>query len=185
MGRPRRRSCRQAHRCGVKRAALGHDGPFGAINVAKADEAGFFSEDDVRLVELFAQAAAAALEAADMRRQSEELALRQEQARLAGELHDGVVQDLASLLLRADLCQQTIGATHAQVSAQLEAISQGLQKAIRAARATIGALRSPDWGDCLLEEALRAQVVQFEAHTGIPCPVSCRGRCLRAPCRGS
>jgi two-component system, NarL family, sensor kinase len=147
---------------------LGQNGPFGAIVVAKRDEAGVFTEDDVHLVELFAQAAAAALEAADARRRSEELALRQEQARLAGDLHDGIAQDLASLLLRADLCQQTIGPAQAETSAQLEAISRGLQKAIRDARATIWALRNPDWGDCLLEESLRAQIVQFEAQTGIP-----------------
>jgi two-component system sensor histidine kinase DegS len=39
---------------------------------------------------------------------------------------------------------------------------------IRGARATIWALRNPEWGDCLLEEALRLQIVQFEAQTGIP-----------------
>lgn len=147
---------------------LGHTGPFGAINVARRDEAGVFTEDDVRLVELFAQAAAAVLEAADARRKAEELALRQEQARLAGELHDGIAQDLASLLLRADLCQQSFGRANPQVAAQLEAISRGLQKGIRDARATIWALRNPEWGDCLLEESLRAQIVQFEAQTGIP-----------------
>jgi signal transduction histidine kinase len=159
---------------------LGHNGPFGAINVAKLDEAGVFTEHDVRLVELFAQAAVAVLEAADARQQSEELALRQEQARLAGELHDGIAQDLASLLLRADLCQQTIGSANPQVFAQLEAISRGLQKAIRDARATIWALRNPEWGDCLLEESLRAQIVQFEAQTGIPVQYSIEGEaCAR------
>ncbi len=154
---------------------LGHTGPFGAINVAKRDEAGVFTEDDVHLVELFARAAAAVLEAADARHKAEELALRQEQARLAGELHDGIAQDLASLLLRADLCQQTIGPANAGASAQLEAISRGLQKAIRDARATIWALRNPEWGDCLLEESLRAQIVQFEAQTGIPVQYSIEG----------
>ena len=154
---------------------LGHTGPFGAINVAKRDEAGVFTEDDVHLVELFARAAAAVLEAADARRKAEELARRQEQARLAGELHDGIAQDLASLLLRADLCQQTIGPANASASAQLEAISRGLQKAIRDARATIWALRNPEWGDCLLEESLRAQIVQFEAQTGIPVQYSIEG----------
>ena len=154
---------------------LGQNGPFGAIIVAKRDEAGVFTEDDVHLVELFAQAAVAILEAADTRRKAEELALRQEQARLAGELHDGIAQDLASLLLRADLCQQTIGPANAEASAQLEAISRGLQKAIRDARATIWTLRNPEWGDCLLEESLRAQIVQFEAQTGIPVQYSIEG----------
>ena len=145
----------------------GGAGPFGALQITRTAAPLTFSEDDIHLVELFARAAAAILEAAQVRKQAAELALRQEQARLAGELHDGIAQDLAALLLRADLCQQTIGPANAQASAQLEAISRGLQKAIWDARATIWALRNSEWGDCLLEESLRAQIVQFEAQTGV------------------
>ena len=153
----------------------GGAGPFGALQITRTGRATHLLRRRHSPGRAIRSAAAAILEAAQVRKQAAELALRQEQARLAGELHDGIAQDLASLLLRADLCQQTIGPANASASAQLEAISRGLQKAIRDARATIWALRNPEWGDCLLEESLRAQIVQFEAQTGIPVQYSIEG----------
>ena len=71
-------------------------------------------------------------------------------------------------MLRADLCQTLAGGGNAALRANLEAISTGLQRCIRDARATIFALRQPDSGTCSLEGNLAAQASQFESQTHIP-----------------
>ena len=127
-----------------------------------------FTEDEVQILSLLAQQASAALEIQASLGRATELALHEERARLARDLHDGLAQDLASLLLRADLCQTLAGGGNAALRANLEAISTGLQRCIRDARATIFALRQPDSGTCSLEGNLAAQASQFESQTHIP-----------------
>ena len=138
--------------------------------LAVSDQAGRrrFTEDDVQTLTLFAQQAAAVLTGRQNRRQAEALALQSERARLACDLHDGLAQDLAALLLHADACQARLGEGHEALAGQLEAISVGLQRAIRDARATIFALRSGDVESCSLEDGLRGQAAHFESQTGVP-----------------
>ena len=135
----------------------GGAGPFGALNVTRTGAPLTFSEDDIHLVELFARAAAAILEAAQVRKQAAASALAEERTRLARDLHDGLAQDLAALLLRADACQALLGEGNEALHGQLETISVGLQRTIRDARATIFALRPAEQEDCSLEDGLRAE----------------------------
>ena len=138
--------------------------------LAVSDQAGRrrFTEDDVQTLTLFAQQAAAVLTERQNRHQAEALALHSERARLARDLHDGLAQDLAALLLRADLCQALRPEEGAALQAHLEAISTGLQRCIRDARSTILALRPAECEACSLEDGLRAQGSQFEDQTHIP-----------------
>ena len=146
----------------------GGAGPFGALNVTRTGAPLTFSEDDIHLVELFARAAAALLEAAQVRKQAAASALAEERTRLARDLHDGLAQDLAALLLRADACQALLGEGNEALHGQLETISVGLQRTIRDARATIFALRPAEQEDCSLEDGLRAAAVRFEGQTRVP-----------------
>jgi|GEM_PF-2778307 len=127
-----------------------------------------FTEDDVQTLEIFAQLVTVVQETLRGRRQAQELALTQQRNRLAGDLHDGLAQDLPALLLRADGCQALLGEGNGALRGQLEAISVGLQRAIRDARATIFALRFADLTDCSLHDALAVQVSRFQSRTGIP-----------------
>ena len=139
-----------------------------------------FTEDDVQTLTLFAQQAAAILENLRNQRLSAVLALQAERDRLARDLHDGLAQDLAALLLRADACQALLEEGNAALRDRLEAISVGLQRAIRDARATIFALRSSDLESCSLEDGLRAQAVRFETQTRVPVGFSVVGAdCLQ------
>jgi two-component system sensor histidine kinase DegS len=104
-----------------------------------------------------------------------ELALHEEHARLARDLHDGLAQDLASLLLRADLCQTLADPGSVDLRANLEAISTGIQHCIRDARATIFALQSAEQEACSLEDGLRAAAVRFEGQTRVPVDFSMIG----------
>ena len=110
---------------------------IGALTVSDDTPGRRFTEDDAQTLSLFAQQAALILEGARRRQQERELALNAERTRLARDLHDGLAQDLAALLLRADACQSLLGEGDEALRDQLEAISVGLQQAIRDARATI------------------------------------------------
>ena len=139
-----------------------------------------FTQDDAQTLSLFAQQAATALEGVRRRQQEGVIALNAERARLAHDLHDGLAQDLAALLLRADACQALLGEGNEALRGQLEIISVGLQRTIRDARATIFALRSGDLEGCSLENGLRAEAVRFERQTGVPVAFSMIG----ADCQG-
>lgn len=141
---------------------------------AGAGAANAFTEDDLQTLGLFAEMAAAALERTRAREKAAALALSNERARVARELHDGLTQDLAALLLRADLCL-ALSAQDARLQEQLNHISEGLQRCIREARATIFALREPEARSLNLVEAIRAQVARFEARVHISPEISVRG----------
>jgi len=143
------------------------DRPAGVLAVEDAPGR-HFTEDDVQTLELFAQLATVLQETLLGRQRAQALALVKERSRLARDLHDGLVQDLAALLLRADACQALLGEGDEALRGPLEAISVGLQRAIRDARASIFALRSADQAGCSLQDALAAQAAQFQSQTGVP-----------------
>lgn len=144
-----------------------------AGTLSVVNPAASFTEVDVQTLMLLGQQAAASLERTRLRQQAAALALSEERARVARELHDGLAQDLASLLLRADLCQETIPAELPQIRAELDGICQGLQRAIRDARASIFTLRSARGGN--LEDDLQAILKRFEEQTGIHTQVCITG----------
>ncbi len=137
-----------------------------------------FSEDDVQTLMLFAQMVSRVLEGQMSLRRAETLALQTERIRLANDLHDGLAQDLAALLLRADMAQGLLPPGDSPLRQQLELLSQGLQRSIRDARASIFALRASA-GACGLENGLRALAQRFQAETQIPTQLTVNGE----PCR--
>ncbi|MCX6032955.1 MAG: GAF domain-containing sensor histidine kinase [Chloroflexi bacterium] len=141
---------------------------IGVLGLAADDPARHFSDDDVQTLTLLAQQAAAALARVRARTQADELGVRAEQTRLAHDLHDGLAQDLAALLLRLDACLDQVRPDQPELAATLEAVSQGLQHSIRDARATILALRALDLVGRNLPDALRSLIGRFEANSGLP-----------------
>lgn len=154
---------------------LTQDRILGVLTIS--DQAGSrqFTEDDVQTLVLFAQQAAAVLAEQLSRRQAEALVLYEERARLARDLHDGLAQDLASLLMRAELCQALAGDAEDDLRANLEIISVGLQRAIREARSTILALRASTPTACDLEADVRNLAAAFAAQTHMPVQVEAIG----------
>lgn len=67
---------------------------FGALTVAKLQKRGIFADGDRRVVELFANQAAVALEYSRVREELRRLAVVEDRERIGRELHDGVIQSL-------------------------------------------------------------------------------------------
>ncbi len=112
----------------------------GAVLVMRVDTLPFTSTD-LELAEGFAGQAALALELAESRREQQQLAVMEDRARIARDLHDHVVQKLfaAGLTLQA-----TMGAVRdPAVRSRLEDTIGQLDDAIRSIRTSIFELQSP------------------------------------------
>ena len=63
-----------------------------------------FAREDMEFLLLVVGQAAAAFEAARLQAKAEEVAVLEERARIARDLHDGFIQSLAGIDLRAEAC---------------------------------------------------------------------------------
>jgi signal transduction histidine kinase len=81
---------------------------IGVINIL--DKPGEVSQEDERIIDLFADQAAIIIEHIRLQEQAEQLAVLQERQRLARELHDSVTQALYSVTLYADAARMAFSA---------------------------------------------------------------------------
>ncbi|NIW46383.1 MAG: GAF domain-containing protein, partial [Gammaproteobacteria bacterium] len=82
------------------------DSNIGVIDVV--NKPGRFTEDDIRIMGLFADQAAIAIENARLHKQAERLAVVEERQRLARDLHDSVTQSLYSASLYVNAVQRAL-----------------------------------------------------------------------------
>lgn len=127
-----------------------------------------FTDDDIQTVELLAQAAGAILEKVYGRRQQQSLTILNERARLARELHDGLAQNLASLLLKAELCHDLAREGDPGLPNELDQLADGIQRAVRETRAAIASLHDSPSTTARLLKALGLLAARFEEQTGQP-----------------
>lgn len=137
---------RRAHRPAVRAGRLGpillvplrlHGEPIGTLTVANQVGGRGFDEEDVRLVESFAEQASLGLEYGRAQRQLQRLSVVEDRERIAKELHDGVVQ----ALLAVGLSLQGTAAIVAESRA-----AQRLQEAVNEIDRVIGDLRTYIFG---------------------------------------
>ena len=102
--------------------------------------------------------------AIERQRRSEAEAIDEERRRIAGEMHDGVAQDMAALRLKAALWHDSVGGDSAQMHAALDELKQVLDGAILKIRRAIFALRPVALDEVGFFLALRRFVTDFENH---------------------
>jgi two-component system, NarL family, sensor histidine kinase YdfH len=105
--------------------------------------------------------------------QVEDLTLANERQRMARELHDTLAQGLAGLVLQLEAIDSHLSRGN---PARAQAITQQAMDRARSTladvRRAIDDLRSADLPDIDLETAVREEVGQFTAATGIPCDLT-------------
>jgi signal transduction histidine kinase len=154
--------------------------PAGVLAIGDDPDARQFTEDDIQTVELLAQTAGAILERIHGRGQEELLTIHRERARLARELHDGLAQNLASMLLKAELCCDLAADASGELQRRLDGLAEGLQQAVRETRAAIASLHeAPSDGERLMD-ALSLLAARFESQTGVPVALSWEGQAHRS-----
>jgi signal transduction histidine kinase len=99
---------------------------IGVINIL--DKPGEMTQEDMRIIDLFADQAAMIIEHVRLQHQSEQLAVLEERQRLARELHDSVTQALYSVTLYADAARMAFSAK------KWEALETNLQEVRNMAR---------------------------------------------------
>ncbi len=101
-----------------------------------------FAREDMEFLLLVVGQAAAAFEAARLQAKAEEVAVLEERARIARDLHDGFIQSLAGIDLRAEACLKLIERDPARVPRELAELQQTVERGYREVRHYLNVLRS-------------------------------------------
>jgi signal transduction histidine kinase len=119
-----------------------------------------FDESDLETLETLAFQIASAIEHARLLRKTRELAIVDERTRLARDMHDGVAQNLAYLLIQVDRCLNMVN-EDSKLGKQLDQISLLLTRNIEEIRRNIFDLRPVDLEGRSLLEILEDFVAEF------------------------
>lgn len=139
----------------------------GGLWVARIEARPFTSEDVIGL-ERLADQAVIALEHASMTTQLQSLAVTEERARIAREMHDGLAQVLGYLSLQLQTLEAYVRqGSCEQALAEIGQARMHIQEAQADVRENILSLRTTLSGDVGLIPALRQYVEEFSVQTGI------------------
>ncbi|MFN2322831.1 MAG: histidine kinase [Trueperaceae bacterium] len=120
-----------------------------------------FEEASLPFLTLLANQVALAVRNADAYLQAEEVAIAEERARIAREIHDGVAQSLAFAALKLDLVSRLYDKDPVKADAELRRAKETIREMIREVRRSIFALRPVDLERYGLVETLRRYAVDF------------------------
>jgi signal transduction histidine kinase len=139
--------------------------PFGALVTVRLAGRAPFTDQDVELVETFAEQAAVAFEYIRAQSELRRLAVLEDRERIAGELHDGAIQALFAVGMRL---QGTASRSPDPGQQQrIEAAVGEIDRVIRDLRNYIFGLRPGVLADRQLDQALRQLVDDFQQRTGV------------------
>lgn len=117
----------------------------GAIVLARAVSAGAFRSEHVDLLSYLASATALIIRNAQLYARSEEATITEERTRIAREIHDGVAQDLAFLVMKTGVAEKLLSqGKDKELKTELREVSHQLRRDLRDVRRIIFALRPLD-----------------------------------------
>jgi signal transduction histidine kinase/DNA-binding response OmpR family regulator len=119
-----------------------------------------FTVEDLETLESVAFQVASAVEYARLLRKTKEMAIVEERTRLARDMHDGIAQNLAYLLIQVDRCLN-LTEPGSQLESRLETIGQLMEQNIDELRRNIFDLRPVELEGKLLVEVLEKLVAEF------------------------
>jgi signal transduction histidine kinase len=122
---------------------------------------GAFEDASLPFLTLLANQVALAVRNADAYLQAEELAIAEERARIAREIHDGVAQSLAFAALKLDLVSRLLAKDPPKADDELRRAKETIREMIREVRRSIFALRPVDLERFGLVETLRRYTIDF------------------------
>ncbi len=141
---------------------------IGVLTVLRQGDKGPFDEDEMDLLGLFANLAAAAMQKARLLARSEELGILKERNRIATEMHDSVGGDMAAILVKAQLARTLLESDPARASAEMDWIVSALQNSVTQMRRVLHALRPVELEQQGFLPALRKLVEAQAAQYGVP-----------------
>jgi signal transduction histidine kinase len=135
-----------------------------------------FTEDDTRLLSLFAEQAAIAIANARLHEQRKQQAVVKERQRLARELHDSVTQVLYSVILYADATRLALAADKkTEAMANLQELRTLARQAMADMRLLLFRLHPPELEEEGLVAALQTRLEAIEARAGLQIDLQVEG----------
>jgi PAS domain S-box-containing protein len=147
---------------------------FGTLMVANLQNRGVFAEGDIRVVELFANQAAVALDYSRVRDELRRLAVVEDRERIGRELHDGVIQSLFAVGMNLQATATIAGP--GELQKRLEGAVTELDRAIRDLRNYIFGLRPGLLADRQLSQVIVQLAADMEDKYGITVAVEVDAR---------
>ncbi len=138
---------------------------FGTLNAVRMRGGRPFAQEDVDLLQRFADQAAIALEYARAQREAQRVAILEDRERIAKELHDGVIQSLFAVGM--GLQGAALMGEDPEQTERIEQAVAEIDRVIRDLRNYIFGLRPGILADRQLDQALRQTAQEFEARSGI------------------
>jgi len=120
-----------------------------------------FTRDELEFLLLIVGQTAMGFEAARLQEKAEEVAVLEERARIARDLHDGFIQSLAGIDLRLEACRNLVNRDPSRVPRQLEELQQMVDRGYRDVRHYLRTLRSASRRAEDLSNALDQIVAEF------------------------
>jgi len=137
---------------------------------------------DQETLEALASQVAVAMENARLLKKAREIAIEQERTRLARDMHDGVAQNLAYLLLQVDRCLAMVEEdSHPKLEAELENMSQVISHNIEELRRHIFDLRPVGLEGQSIFQALCQMIHEFGRQLGLKTHCDITGDPLELP----
>jgi signal transduction histidine kinase len=139
---------------------------IGVLDVVNKE--GDFTKDDIRIMSLFADQAAIAIENARLHQQAGQVAVVEERQRIARELHDSVTQSLYSASLHVNAAEMALSKGRINVAAEnLQELQSMTREAMLDMRLLIFELHPPILEKEGLVIALQTRLESVEARSGI------------------
>ena len=126
-----------------------------------------FSEDDVRLVEMFALHAAIAIENARLHEEIQRLAVVEERQRISQDLHDSIIQSLYAISLSLEDLPEIITEDPADGAARADRAIDSIHGTIRDIRNFIMGLQPELLEEADLAAGIESLAAEFQANTMI------------------
>lgn len=150
------------------------------VIVVEQQKTNAFDESDLETLETLAFLVASAIEHARLLRKTRELAIVDERTRLARDMHDGVAQNLAYLLIQVDRCLNMVD-EDSKLGRQLDQVSILLTQNIEEIRRNIFDLRPVDLEGKSLFEVLEKFVADFGRRWSLKTTCSIIGQVKEVP----
>ena len=133
--------------------------PVGNFYLTEKQGAAEFSEQDLRLVEMFALHASIAIQNARLHHQLRQLAVVDERLRISRDLHDGIIQSIYAVSLTLEDVADMVPTEPTEAVAQIDRSIDRLHTTIRDIRSFITGLGAGP--DLTLADALRHTVAEL------------------------
>lgn len=131
-----------------------------------------FSQTEVAATLAIASVAGPLFRMEQLQLASQELVVQEERNRIAREIHDGVSQNLALLMLKMEIISRLSETDPARMKVELAKVMSVLEASVQELRRSVYALRSPDLARLGLIRALRRLARDFGEQTNMEVALS-------------